>query len=363
MRVLSIGTDRKIFEEGSAARIRQERYARELGNLDIIVFTRRSAHAAFSSTHLSATPTRSWTRLAYGFDAWRIARRLPKPDVVTAQDPFETGLIGLVIARLFRIPLHIQVHTDVTASSFREHSLLNRIRYHIAWFVLRRAACIRVILERTRDDLVAAGMIAPVTVLPIFVDTARFGSVIREKHPRWKIDALFIGRLESEKHPCLAIDAVAVARAAGHDIGLTVVGEGSERSALAERARRAGIADRVEFLGWRADTVPHLAKADVLLVPSRYEGYGLVIVEALAAGVPVIATDAGVAREAGAIIASEAAFGETLSRWAADGPRAASLRAYPYLSFDDYVARWCADIRHACGGASAGGASAEALVV
>jgi glycosyltransferase involved in cell wall biosynthesis len=343
MRVLSLGTDRKIFEEGSAARLRQQAYAAGLGDLYIIVFSKGGGLAAFSGEHMRAMPTRSWSRLLYGWDAWRIAKRLPKPDIVTVQDPFETGLIGLFIAKRLGVPLHVQVHTDFAARAFRRHSLLNRIRYHLAWYVVRRASRVRVILQRTKDELRQAGITVPIAVLPIFVDTDRFGALAREKHRRWKIDALFVGRLEHEKHPCLALDAVAFARAQGHDIGLTIVGEGTERAELEERARARGISDRVEFVGWQRDTAPFLAKADVALVPSRYEGYGLVIVEALAAGIPVIATDVGIAREAGAIVTDESHFAQTLLEWIADGPRQATLANYPYVAFDDYVTRWCAD--------------------
>lgn len=347
MRILSLGTDRSIFDAGSAARVRQERYASALGNLDIIVFSRRGTLEAFSGEHLSAAPTRSRLRILYPLDAWHIAKTLPKPEVITAQDPFETGLAALFIAWKLSVPLHVQVHTDFTSPSYRRHSLLNRIRYSAAWFVLRRAARVRVILARTKDDLEAKGIAAPITVLPIFVDTARFASVPREKHPRWKIDALYIGRLESEKNPCLALDCIAAARRAGHDIGLTIVGEGSEKESLARTAREMKLEARVEFMGERRDIRPYLAKADVVLVPSRYEGYGLVIVEALAAGVPVIATDVGIAREAGAIVAAARDFPDALVEWIANGPRNASLAAYPYASEEEYVRAWCADVQAA----------------
>jgi glycosyltransferase involved in cell wall biosynthesis len=345
MRVLSIGTDRKIFEEGSAACARQLAYAQKLGELDVVVLSRGESLAQFSEQTLSVYPTRSALRLTYVLGARRIARSLRRPDVVTVQDPFETGLIGLRIARMLGVPLHVQVHTDLTSPAFRRHSLMNRIRYHIAWYVLRRASRVRVILARTKDELVAAGITASIEVLPIFVDTQRYASLPREKHPRWKIDALYIGRLEPEKHPCLALDAVAAARTAGHDIGLTIVGEGSEHESLIQRAKHAGIESRVEFVGWQHDIGRYLARADVVLVPSRYEGYGLVIVEALAAGVPVIATDVGVAREAGAIVASERQFIPTFLKWLADGPRSASLVNYPYRNYMEYVEQWCADIK------------------
>ena len=97
-------------------------------------------------------------------------------------------------------------------------------------------------------------------------------------------------------------------------------------------------------MGWKEDTTEILSHADVVLVPSRYEGYGLVSVEALAAGVPVIATDVGVAREAGAIVISDKKFVQEIVHWIETGPRKASLLNYPYRDFDDYAERYVADI-------------------
>jgi glycosyltransferase involved in cell wall biosynthesis len=61
-----------------------------------------------------------------------------------------------------------------------------------------------------------------------------------------------------------------------------VIGEGEERAALLEYG--------LDIPGWTADVRPHLAWADVLAVPSRWEGFGLVVVEAMASGVPVVAS-------------------------------------------------------------------------
>lgn len=89
------------------------------------------------------------------------------------------------------------------------------------------------------------------------------------------------------------VDALHAARKAGHDAGLTIVGK--EAHGHCWKREFVGTASRVSSILWAGRAIPlHiLAQADVLLVPSRYEGYGLVIVEALAAGVPVIATDVG----------------------------------------------------------------------
>src|SRR6185436_4473526 len=250
MRILSIGTDIKLFEEGSLVRERQVAYGSKLGTIDIIVFSLGNRDVVLLG-NVSVMPTNSHAKFLYGFDAWRIARKLSKPDVITAQDPFETGLIALFIARWLKVPLHVQVHTDFTSREFARHSFLNWLRARIAWFVLKRAARIRVILERTADDIQRRGVRAPVTVLPIFVDSARFAAIPRRKHPRWKIALLCIGRFEKEKRFELAIDALAAARAKGHDIGLTLLGGGSQRREYYRHAQRLRVADRVEILDWQ----------------------------------------------------------------------------------------------------------------
>ena len=64
-------------------------------------------------------------------------------DVVTTQDPFECGLAGFLIARIFRARLHIQIHTDVMSPYFANESTLNRVRVLIAKFLIPRASGIR----------------------------------------------------------------------------------------------------------------------------------------------------------------------------------------------------------------------------
>ena len=92
-------------------------------------------------------------------------------------------------------------------------------------------------------------------------------------------------------------------RAAGHlvdrwpTLQVLLVGDGGQRrgfkASLARLARSTGLDDRVHFLGYVPDAGRRLGELDVLVVPSRAEPFGLVTLEAMAAGVPVIATDAG----------------------------------------------------------------------
>ncbi len=71
-------------------------------------------------------------------------------------------------------------------------------------------------------------------------------------------------------------------------VHVLIAGDGPRRAALEDEAKTLGIAERVHFLGWRDDTPAILAALDVLLMPSLWEGFGLVMLEAMAQAVPII---------------------------------------------------------------------------
>ncbi len=95
------------------------------------------------------------------------------------------------------------------------------------------------------------------------------------------------GRLEPQKNMALLLQALTLLPA---DIGLTILGDGSQRAALGAEAQALGIADRVAFAGYVPQIAPWLARARLFLLASDYEGFPSVLVEALAAGLPVVTT-------------------------------------------------------------------------
>ena len=106
---------------------------------------------------------------------------------------------------------------------------------------------------------------------------------------------IFIGRLAAVKGVPVLLEAFAAARAVRPDLTLTLVGDGPERAALEAEAARLGIAGAVRFAGYRSqDAVADLlASHDALVLPSFAEGVPVVLMEALAANLPVIATAVG----------------------------------------------------------------------
>lgn len=98
-----------------------------------------------------------------------------------------------------------------------------------------------------------------------------------------------VGRLVDQKGFDLLLDALGEA-GASFDWTLAVAGEGRRRGALERQARRLGLAGRVRFLGHLDRVEPLYAEADLVVVPSRYEGFCFVAVEAALAGRPVVGT-------------------------------------------------------------------------
>jgi glycosyltransferase involved in cell wall biosynthesis len=124
-------------------------------------------------------------------------------------------------------------------------------------------------------------------------DTARVGGDGIRREIGIEPDAplvVTVGRLIEQKGHRYLLQAWPRVTAARPDARLLIVGEGPWRSRLAAEARGLGVEGTVTFTGWRRDVSAILAAATVCVHPSLWEGFGLVLLEAMAAGVPVVAS-------------------------------------------------------------------------
>lgn len=118
--------------------------------------------------------------------------------------------------------------------------------------------------------------------------------------PAGGLRLLVLGRLEPRKRPGLAIDTLAAVRSRGIEASLVIAGEGPLHAELVTHAQRRGVGDRVRLLGRVDDTQKWSLydAADILLFGSTLEGFGLVVAEAQARGVPVVAAGGTATAEA-----------------------------------------------------------------
>lgn len=101
---------------------------------------------------------------------------------------------------------------------------------------------------------------------------------------------LTVGRLSYEKGNDRLLDACKMLKDAGYAFKLWLVGDGPERDKLMKQASDFGLNDHVSFLGFQTNPYPYMKSADVIVTPSRYEGFSTVVTEAMILGKPVVTT-------------------------------------------------------------------------
>ncbi|MBI4779173.1 glycosyltransferase family 4 protein, partial [Candidatus Falkowbacteria bacterium] len=223
-------------------------------------------------------------------------------DLIFTQDPFETGLAGAVIAKIYKIKLQLQIHTDVFSPYFKLESLANGLRVVLGKFLIRKADGFRVVSRRIKESLVKLNVsVEKVFILPIFTDVEKIAvspiSVdLKKKYPRFNFIILMVCRLSREKNIPLAIDVVADIAKNHHGIGLVIVGSGREREKIIELGKQK-LGDKLVLEEWTNNPASYYKSADLFLLTSNYEGWGLSVVEAMASNCPVVMTDVGCAGE------------------------------------------------------------------
>jgi glycosyltransferase involved in cell wall biosynthesis len=284
MKVLMLSGDANVLHEGTAAYERMKLQAAQVEKLTVLV--REPGESKFTTA-----------------GRMRRAGRAEHFDLVTAQDPFLLGLIAWRIARTGGARLQLQLHTDLFAPAFIRH---NRVKIALATFLLPKADSIRVVSQRIKDSLAPLHITAPISVLPVFIDIEALQAApaadLHALYPQFSRILLVSSRLEAEKNVALALRTMKIICEKIPDAALLIAGSGSQRKMLEVIAHTLGVEKNVIFLGYRSDIFSLYKGADLLLNTSWYEGYGASIVEALAIGCPVVSTDVGIAREAGAIV-------------------------------------------------------------
>jgi glycosyltransferase involved in cell wall biosynthesis len=311
MKILSIGSDRNLFQPASAVRERIIGYANLVDETHIIVFAQKSLGlvSAQISPKLWIYPTNSRLKLFYIFDAVKLVKKLKlKIDLVTCQDPFESGLTGWLISRRELAQLELQIHTDIGSPYFWQESFKNKIRFLLAKFLLPKADKIRVVSQRIADFLKSASwrIKAEIEIRPIFVDIEKIKNTpitvdLHKKYQQFDKIILMASRLTKEKNIDLAIEAVSSLIRANRRIGLIIVGSGPEEKILKLKAISYKLEASIIFENWvnQETLYSYYKTCDLFLVTSLYEGYGMTLVETQAAGCKIVSTDVGVAREVG----------------------------------------------------------------
>ncbi len=259
-----------------------------------------------------------------GYEGLRIAAPLPfhlstkEPfDLVHAHSPFPMGFAGLSLARERKVPLVFTCHSLYPDYSeyvpWASTTVRKVLEAHMQYFCNRCDAVIAP-SNHIRRKLLNWGIEAPAHVVPTGIELEPFIRLNKQESRAWIIKRhrlpgkrfllLFVGRLAQEKNlDYLLVELRRLKElcggSEGGDFHLLLVGTGPHEDALRQRVERLRISDRVTFAGKveRERVVRYYRGADGFVFPSMAETQGIVLVEALAGGLPIVALSAPATRE------------------------------------------------------------------
>lgn len=287
MRVLMLSRDSAGLDRDSAPARRWMKLAAEGIDLEVIIASRGSGEWESEGIRVVGTGGGFFSRFLRAF---RIARdRAGVADLVTAQDPFELGLVAWRAARKNKRPFEIQDHAGLYGEEIHDEPLWF-LRKYIARFLAARADLVRTVNPKSFEMLDRKRR-GRSYLLPIAVDDRFFAAAHRPEPGQ----VVTVSRLIGVKRVDLLLRAFAAALKNNEQLRLSIVGDGPLKSRLISLTRELGIDDVVRFVG-HADPLPYLERATLFVLLSRHEGWGVAPAEAAAVGVPVLMTDTGSAR-------------------------------------------------------------------
>lgn len=227
-----------------------------------------------------------------------------KPDIVHAQTPFIMGSWGVAIAKISGLPVVSTFHTMFMDRTVIEEYATKIAAKHISRYAWRYAGLfynqcnVTIAPSKAVKRILDRRGVRNVYVCPNGVNTARFnlsvdGSRLRkglQRAPGERL-VLYVGRNSKEKH--LEVLLKAMAHMKGERIRAVVCGTGPAHDYYVRQAAAHGVSDIVTFTGFVPDAMlpKYYAACDVFCIPSTFETQGLVCLEAMACGKPVVAAD------------------------------------------------------------------------
>jgi len=219
-----------------------------------------------------------------------LARRM-RPDVTVTFFGIPSGPVGLALKLMYGIPYLVSLRGgDVPGFQPYDLAFYHRLLGGTIKGLWRRSAGVVANSDGLKALVQKSAPDQPVLVIPNGVDVSRFRPVETPSEDR-AVRVGFVGRLVHQKGVDVLLKAVALLDPALPFV-VDIVGDGAERQELESLGASLGVAHRVRFLGWKSsEELPELYRCmDVLALPSRDEGMPNVVLEAMATGLPVVAT-------------------------------------------------------------------------
>jgi glycosyltransferase involved in cell wall biosynthesis len=305
MNILILSKDPSLFHKKSSSpsdsHDRHVLYLKALRKKDphatikIISYTPRSAAYQIQNPvpGLTIIPTRSLHRIFFLRDLDRLINKTTAdwmPDLITAQEAWEEGQLGVRYAQKFEIPFIAQVHFDFLSPEWLRESPINILKYFLTVRTLKRSTAIRVVSSPLKNKIVQKLKIRPnqVEVIPVSVTVKYTLKKATQTIPQ----ILYVGRFVKQKNLFLWVTVAQKILEVYPDTQFIMAGEGGELKKIKNRVQQLSLENSFTFLGnvHFSKLNVYYRQASLFLLTSHYEGFGRVIAESYLNQTPVVAT-------------------------------------------------------------------------
>ncbi len=251
----------------------------------------------FRKSRDAASFTSMLTYLPYAFFKGISLFRSRHYDVINTHFAVPSGPLGYLFGRMFKTPNVLSLHGGDIYDPSKKMSPHNSFFFkRVVRFILRKADAVVAQSSNTREN--ALKYYSPgreISVIPLAFHPPRLPKVTRKELGLSKEDFVLVAIGRIVKRKALDVLISALGQISDSRIRLFILGDGPERETLQEQARSLGLENRVAFLGYvsEEDKYRYLAAADLFALTSMHEGFGIVYMEAMHCGLPIICSDHG----------------------------------------------------------------------
>ncbi len=311
-RLLLITRDASVLHEGSLTYRRFTDLRAMFLEVHVLLLDYKTAHdenpvtRLFENVWVYTTKSSSWWTL--GYDAYRIIEEQLvfsggfRVDIVVAEDPFLSGLVGLLLAKKHSRPFQIHIYEDFfdeISIQSQEHPALYEWITH---YVIKRVKSVRTRTESQRTATIARNpkLSQTVELLPSYYNLEAWKDLeptvnLHERYPQFKFIMLHISSMRAISHSSEVLLGVAPILRRYPTIGLVVLGNGPLRPRLEREVISLGLQNQIEFEPMPNEVISHMKSANLLLHISEDGTEDDIVLAAATVRLPMIVNTSGLA--------------------------------------------------------------------